>query len=136
MRAWKEEGRSFFEYESPGPISPFATIHAGNYAIRREERDEGVVEVYHDRARPGGVDAMLEAGRTTAALRAESSRGVPVLVRIVEVPGYAPFRRLGFLGFSKAQALSKTTPGTILPYSERGFPLSTPPPNESTLPRA
>lgn len=136
VRAWKEEGRSFFEYQSPGPISPFATIHAGNYAIRREQRDEGVVEVYHHRARLGGVDAMLEAGRTTVALRGESSQRVPVLVRIVEVPGYSPFRRLGFLGFGKTPAPGETVPGAILPYSERGFPLSTPPPNESTLPRA
>ena len=136
VRAWREGGRSFSEYESPGPISPLATIHAGNYAIRREERDEGVVEVYHHPAHRGRVDAMLEAGRTALALRAKSTRGVPVVARIVEVPGYSPVRRLGFLGFGKPPVPRETTPGTILPYSERGFPLNTPPPSESTLPRA
>lgn len=135
VRAWKEEGRSFFEYESPEPISPLATIHAGNYAIRRDERDGGVVEIYHHPTHRG-VDAMLEAGRTTVALRARSTRGVPVLVRVVEVPSYSPFRRLGFLGVGKTPAPRETTLGTILPYSERGFPLSTPLPSESTPPRA
>lgn len=135
-RVWKEQGRSFFEYESPGPISPFATIHAANYAIRRKKRGEGVVEVYHHPARRGGVDAMLEAGRTAVGLLAESKRGVPILIRVVEVPGYSAFRRLGFLGFGEVPAPRETMAGTILPYSERGFPLSTPPPSESTLPRA
>ena len=135
-RAWQEQGRSFFEYESPGPISPLATIHAANYAIRREERGEGVVEIYHHPARRGGVEAMLEAGRTVVGLRAESTRGVPILIRVVEVPGYSAFRRLGFLGFGEIPAPRETMAGTILPYSERGFPLSTPPPSESTLPRA
>jgi len=136
VRAWKEDGWSFFEYESGEPISPFATIHAGHYAIRREEWDEGVVEVFHHPRHRGRVNAMLDHGRAAVARRAASARGVPVLVRVVEIPGYSPFRGPRFLGFGNARTPPKVATGTILPYSERGYPLSRPPPSGSTPPRA
>ena len=47
VRAWKENGWSFFEYESRQPIPPLTTIHSGHYAVQRRTVEEGIVEVFH-----------------------------------------------------------------------------------------
>ncbi|MDE0658115.1 MAG: hypothetical protein OXI79_00540 [Gammaproteobacteria bacterium] len=163
VRAWKENGWSFFEYESQGPISPFTTIHSGHYAIRREVRDERPFEVFYHPAHRQNVDRMIDAGRVAVAKRPKPETGQGV-VRIVEVPDYQPFRNFGFLGIGAAEtrrgracpvpaatggksrrgrgqapplrAFAAERAGLVLSYSERGCPLSTPPPSESTPPRA
>ena len=164
VRAWKENGWSFFEYEPRGPISPLTTIHSGHYAIRREVRDGTLFEVFYHSKHRDNVDQMIEAGRAAVVKRSEPETGQGA-VRIVEVPDYQPFRHLGFLGICLAERrrgracpvptetgrrrgrgqapplraypakrdVYETT-GTVLPYSERGHPLSTPPPSESTPP--
>lgn len=164
VRAWKENGWSFFEYEPQGLISPFTTIHSGHYAIHREVHDNRLVEVFYHPKHRNNVDRMIDAARTTIAQRPkrESSQGV---VRIVEVPDYQPFRYLGFVGICAATRRGRAcsvptgtagesrrvrgqasplgaeraayeTVGMVLPYSERGYLLSTPPPSGSTRPRA
>ena len=165
VRAWKENGWSFFEYESQGPISPFTTIHSGHYAIRREVRGDGLFEVFYHPKHRNNVDRMIDAGRAAVAKRPKFGAGQGT-VRIVEVPDYRPFRCLGFLaaetrrgracpvpagpgGKSRrgrgqtpplrayaAQRAVYETSGMVLPYSERGYPLNKPPPSESTPPRA
>ena len=161
--AWKENGWSFFEYEAQGPISPLTTIHSGHYAIQREVRDGRLFEVFYHPGHRENVDRMIDAGRVAVAKRPKPETGQG-LVRIVEVPDYQPFRRLGFLGIGAAEtrrgracpvpidtggksrrgrgqapplrAFAAERAGLVLPYSERGCPLSTPPPSESTPPRA
>ena len=168
VRAWKENGWSFFEYEAAEPVSPFTTIHSGHYAIRREVRDDRLFEVFYHPKHRRNTDRMIDAARAALGKRSKpgASQGT---VRIVEVPDYQPFRRLGFLGICVAairtgwvcrvpggagrksrrgqaqvpplRAASAEWPvfettGLVLPYSERGYPLSTPPPSESTPPRA
>ena len=153
VRAWKENGWSFFEYESQGPISPFTTIHSGHYAIRREVRDEGSFEVFYHPTHRKNLDRMLDAGRAIAKRsKWGASQG---LVRIVEIPDYQPFRCLGLLGICRAETGGRRGRGQapplrayaadrpddkmaapLLPYSERGYPLNRPPPSESTPPRA
>lgn len=136
VRAWKENGWSFFEYESQGSIPPFTTVHTGHYAIRRIVAQEGSIEVYYHPPHKGRVGHMIEAGRAALAHQSTLSPGALPVIRVVEVPDYRPFRRLGFLGFDRKPAPAEAPPGMILPYSERGYPLSTTPPSESTPPRA
>ncbi|MCY3837296.1 MAG: hypothetical protein OXH09_01350, partial [Gammaproteobacteria bacterium] len=95
--------------------------------------------------------------------------GAMPVIRLVEVPDYRPFHRLGFLGIYAAEtrwgrafavpvdprgksrdgrgqapplriyAAERSDDGMselVLPYSERGYPLNTTPPSESTPPRA
>ena len=137
VRTWKENGWSFYEYASQGPIPPFITIHSGHYAVAREAGDEGTLEVfYHPPHRPN-VDRMLDAGRAALARQAGGpATGSDLAVRVVEVPGYRPFRRLGILGFGNNPPPREAAPGLVVPYSERGYPINTPPPNGSTRPRA
>ena len=130
VRAWKENGWSFFEYETQESIPPFTTVHSGHYAIRRIEAQEGSIEVYYHPPHEGRVGHMIEAGRTALARQSTLSPGAMPVIRVVEVPDYRPFRRLGFVGFSRKPALGEALPGTMLPYSERGYPLTKPPPSE------
>ena len=165
VRAWKENGWSFFEYEARGPISPLTTVHSGHYAIHREVRDNRLFEVFYHPKHRHNVDQMIEAGRAAVVNRSEPETGQGV--RIVEVADYQPFRYLGLLGICVAETrrgracpvppdIGKTrrgrgqapplraypverpiyeTAGMVLSYSERGYLLSTPPPSESTPPR-
>ena len=165
VRAWKENGWSFFEYEPQGLIPLLTTIHSGHYAIQREVRDDTLFEVFYHPEHRDNVERMIEAGRATVVKRSEPDTGQG-LVRIVEVPDYQPFRYLGFLGICvegsrrgracpvpadtdgknrrgrgqapplRAERAVYETNGMVLPYSERGYLLSTPPPSESTHPRA
>ena len=136
VRAWKENGWSFFEYESRESISPFTTIHAGHYAIRRIAAQVGSIEVYHHPPHEGRVDHMIEVGRAALSHRLVRAPTTQPVVKVVEVPEYRLFRRPGFLGFGQDRAYVDVRPGMVLPYSERGYPLSTPPPSESIPPRA
>ena len=166
VRVWKENGWSFFEYETRGPISPFTTIHSGHYAIHREVHDNRLVEVFYHPKHRDNVDRMIDAARTTIAQRPKRESGQGV-VRIVEVPDYQPFRYLGFLGICAVETRrGRACPvptetggesrrgrgqapplradpterpvydaaGMVLPYSERGYALRTPPKSESTPP--
>lgn len=136
VRAWKENGWSFFEYESQDSISPFTTIHSGHYAIRRIVAEEGSIEVYYHPPHEGRVGHMIEAGRAALTRQSTLSPDAQPAIRVVEVPDYRPFRRLGFAGFGRKPASAKAPPGMILPYSERGYPLNKALPSESTPPRA
>ncbi len=130
--AWKENGWSFFEYDSLAPIPPLTTIHSGHYAIQRVAEHAGSIEVYYHPPHQGRVAYMVDAGRAALARWAPLAADAQGVVRVVEVPEYRPFRRLGFLGFDRKPAVDEVRPGMVLPYSERGYPLSTPPPSGST----
>ena len=97
LRAWKKDGWSFFEYEAARPVSPLTTIHSGHYAIRREERDGGLVEIFYHPKHRHNVEAMIDAARAALARPRLPGAGHG-LIRVVEVPDYRPFRCLGFLG--------------------------------------
>ena len=168
VRAWKENGWSFFEYETRGPISPFTTIHSGHYATHRQTYDDRLFEVFYHPEHRNNVDQMIDAGRAAVVKRSEPETGQGT-VRIVEVPDYQPFRHLGLLGICAAETRRGRacpvpteaggefrrgrgqapplrvypaeravyeTAAMVLPYSERGYLLSTPPLSESTRPRA
>ena len=136
VRAWRENGWRFFEYESQEPIPPLVTIHSGRYAIQRVAGDEGIIEVYHHPSHRANAAHMLAIGQSALAQRSKSASDANRLVRLVEVPGYRPFRRLGLLGFSRGEAPAVAATGPVLLYSERGYLLNRPPPSESTPPRA
>ena len=134
---WKENGRSFFEYESQVPVLPLTTIHSGRYAVARERWNNVDLEVFHHPAHRGNVPRTIEAARRTLAQWSPAEPYPHSLLRLVEVPDYHPFRRVGIgsLG-TKTNAPTAATRGMVWPYSERGRPFSTPPPTESTRPRA
>ena len=135
IRAWKENGWSYYEYEAPGPIPPSTTIHSGHYAIRREHRDERIVEVFHHPEHLANTGRMIATG---LAVLEHQRAAAPDrrTIRIVEVPDYRRFQRLGFLGLGQVQPPTAVPRGMVVPFSERGYPLNTPPRSESTPPRA
>ena len=134
---WKENGRSFFEYESEVPVHPLTTIHSGSYAVARERWNNVDLEVFHHPAHRGNVPRTIEAARRTLAQWNRAEPYPHSLLRLVEVPDYQPFRRVGIgsLG-TKTNAPTAAPRGMVWPYSERGRPFSTPPPTESTRRRA
>lgn len=135
VRAWKENGWSFFEYETEAPIPPFTTIHSGHYAIQSAARAGTLVEVFHHPQHGGNVERMIAAAHAALAHRSAPRAGQR-RIRVVEVPDYRPFRRLGLLGLGLVPPPAASGFGRVLPYSERGYPLNTPPPTGSTPPHA
>ena len=134
VRTWKENGWSFFEYESREPIPPLTTIHSGHYAVERKAEEEGVIEVFHHPPHHANVGHMLDAGRSALA-RTSASPADPV-VRVVEVPGYHWRRRTWLPWFGLGHTTTETPLGLVLSYSERGYLLNTPRQSGSTPPRA
>ena len=132
VRAWKENGWSFFEYESREPIPPLTTIHSGHYAVQRRRVEEGIIEVFHHPPHRANVRHMIDAGRAALTHRSTSTSATDPVVKVVEVPGYRAFRRLGFAWLGHTQAPPETPRGLVLPYSERGYLISTPRRSEST----
>ena len=134
---WKENGRSFFEYESEVPVHPLTTIHSGSYVVARERWNNVDLEVFHHPAHRDNVPRTIEAARRTLAQWNRAEPYPHSLLRLVEVPDYQPFRRVGIgsLG-TKTNAPTAAPRGMVWPYSERGRPFSTPPPTESTRRRA
>ena len=81
--AWREEGRSYYEYETSQPLGLAATIHAGRYL--RLEHHGGVVAFVHPPHR-----------RLVERLLADAAPATPM--RIVEVPDWSRVMRTPRLG--------------------------------------
>lgn len=80
--AWREEGRSYYEYETAQPVPLAATIHSGRY-LRLE--------------RPGGVVAFVHPPHRRLAERLLDA--VPAApMRIVEVPDWSRVARTPRVG--------------------------------------
>lgn len=102
--AWREEGRSYYEFETSQPVSLAATIHAGRYL--RLERRGGAVAFVHPPHR-----------HLVERLLADAAPAKPM--RIVEVPDWsraAPTPRLGALPPPRIPVLP--TAAGIVPLSE------------------
>ena len=122
-RTWREEGRRYFEYGLPQPVSLAASVHFGRYEVAQANCDDTEVEVFvhpsHQPAAPRLLSAACEAMRHAPGI---DLRGT---VRIVETPDYVrsnPWRE--FSGASRlvpsaqlAQAIVGAPTG-VLPYSE------------------
>ena len=139
-RAWREEDRAYFEYQTPAAIPAIASIHSGHYKILRDESDGFAIEAYYPPGRYDGQNMIVEAKRKlaqcnhrqpkgTRALPCESSPSSAVLrapFRIVAVPDYQPIASsVRLLGFNwRRPATASTTfehlaPAGVWPYSER-----------------
>lgn len=66
-RSWKENDRSYFEYEGESPAVPSHTIHSGRYAVVREPWRNVSLEVFHAPAHALNVPAILQAVRESLA---------------------------------------------------------------------
>ena len=122
-RTWKEEGRRYFEYSPPQPVSLEASVHSGRYEVERANCDDTEVEVFvHPSHKPAAPRLLSAACETMRHAPGIDLRGT---VRIVETPDYVrsnPWRE--FSGASRlvpsaqlAQAIVGAPTG-VLPYSE------------------
>ena len=84
-RAWRENDRAFFEYETEAPIPPCISIQSARYALTEVPWAGTTVAVYRDPARGRTVEALMGvAGEHLDGClrRAASCRRL----RVVEVP--------------------------------------------------
>lgn len=81
--AWREEGRSYYEFETPQPVSLAATIRAGHY-LRLDQ--------------PGGVVAFVHPPHRRLAERLLADAAPSTPMRIVEVPDWSRATRTPRLG--------------------------------------
>ncbi len=82
-RAWRENDRAFFEYETEVPMPPCISIHSGRYAVSSVPWAGTLVDVYHEPGR--AVESLLAAAgdQLDRCLR-QASPCRPL--RIVETP--------------------------------------------------
>ena len=99
MRAWREEDRSYFEYQTPSAIPALAAIHAGQYAMAQAESEGRAIEVYHPQDYRRTQRLIAAARRKLAALdsRPTDQASIRTPFRLVVVadrrplaPGFGP----------------------------------------------
>ena len=124
-RAWREEDRAYFEYQTAAEIPARASIHSGRYALWREELDSVIVEAYYPPRRPDMRQIIAAAKRQLEHLD-NRAVNVPTPFRIVVVPDYRPLvQGLGLLAIgwqhpAEADAEFERLASTgVWPYSER-----------------
>ena len=124
-RAWREEDRAYFEYQTAAEIPARAAIHSGRYALWREELDGSVVEAYYPPRRPDMRQLIAAAKRQLEHLD-NGAVNTPTPFRIVVVPDYRPLVRgagllaIGWQHPAEADAeFDRLTPTGVWPYSER-----------------
>jgi ABC-2 type transport system permease protein len=109
VRAWRQDGRSYFRYRTAAPSTPMFGFVSGRYRVRRVVHRGVSVEVYHDPAHPWNVAKMLSVAIRSLDLFGERFGPYPHRhLRIVELPGHWEFG---------AYAL----PGMIVWPEDRGF---------------
>ena len=117
VRAWQEEGRSYFEYHAK-QASMFAPIHSGRYAIAKDEWQGNLVEIYHHPAHLPNLGPLAAAAKAGVPMFAESA---PAPLRLVEVPDYGRLSEGSWLlGRRKPNAdpPASAVMGGVLSYSE------------------
>lgn len=108
-RQWEENGRRYFRYGAQSMINWFAFASA-RYAVRRQEHDGVVIEVYFHPAHAANVDRMIAATATSLALFGTAFGPYPLReIRIVEVPS------------TWQMGAAVAFPGTIFLVEDRGF---------------
>lgn len=109
VRTWRANGRRYYHYVTPGPVTGRFGFASARYQVERARAGGVEVELYYDPRHRVNVPAMLEAATRSLTYfgREFGPYQFPVL-RIAEVPSY--------LG---AGALA--LPGTIYFVEDRGF---------------
>lgn len=125
LRHWKEEGRSYFDYQAQQVVPPVVYIHSGRYAVAREQWQGVSIEAYHLPSHRASAARLIDAAKERLEGRAWPYRWL----RVVEVADYQALAEApGLLAFgwrTGKQRPSFEPLGGVLPYSElRGlFPL-------------
>jgi ABC-2 type transport system permease protein len=106
---WERGGRRWFRYRTESPIVNRFAIASARYRIARRQQGDVAIEVLYDEAHAVNVPHMLETAAVTLdVMQARFGRYPHRVLRIAEVPSYAPFA-----GFA--------TPGLVLLREDRAF---------------
>ena len=125
LRHWKEEGRSYFDYQAQQVVPPVVYIHSGRYAVAREQWQGVSIEAYHLPSHRASATRLIDAAKE----RLEGRAWPYPWLRVVEVADYQALAEapgLLALGWRTGKQRPSFEPlGGVLPYSElRGlFPL-------------
>lgn len=86
-RAWKENDRRYFEYETRQPIAPHFTVYSGRYVVARDRWGDVAIEIFHAPAHAANVPTLLGAVKASLAHCAVALGPYPwAAFRVVEVP--------------------------------------------------
>ena len=122
VRHWKQEGRSYYDYQTQQGVPPLVYIHSARYAVTRQQWQGVSIEAYHLPAHGANATRLIDAAK-------DHLEGKPKpypWLRVVEVADYEALARApGLLAFgwrTDSQRPSFVPLGGVLPYSElRGF---------------
>lgn len=88
VNAWEQDGRRYFHYVTDAPIGNRYAIFSANYAVRRAQWENVVLEVVHHPEHDLNVDRMLRGMRASLEQFTERFGPYPYRVlRFVEHPG-------------------------------------------------
>lgn len=128
MRAWREEDRAYFEYQTPSAIPALAAIHAGQYAVTQAEIEGRTIEAYHPPHYRQTQRLIAAARRKLAALDSRpidhASPRTPFRLVVVAdrsplAPGFGPLG-ITWRHANKAGAqFEHLAAAGLWPYSER-----------------
>ena len=86
-RAWKENDRRYFEYETRQPIAPHFTVHSGRYTVARDTWRDVAMEIFHAPGHAANVYTLLRAVKANLERCAVALGQYPLAAfRVVEVP--------------------------------------------------
>ena len=107
-RAWKENHRRYFEYETVRPIAPRFTVHSGRYAIAKDTWRNVAVEVFHAPAHAANVPALLGAVKANLERCAMAWGPYPwSAFRVVETPhAHSTPARAGIVAYAEGFAFT------------------------------
>ncbi|MDJ0841004.1 MAG: M1 family aminopeptidase [Acidobacteriota bacterium] len=106
-RQWQENGRRYYHYKAPEPISAHIGMMSADYRITTVDHHGIAVQVYHHPSHHMNVDAMIEAARRSLDLFSERFGPYPFPhLRIFEIPGHWQF--FSGVGFANTVGLLET----------------------------
>lgn len=123
VRHWKEEGRSYYDYQSQQPVPPVVYILSARYAVTRQQWQGVSIEAYHLPAHRANAPRLIDAAKVHLAKVHLEGRPKPYpWLRVVEVADYEALAKApGLLAFrwrTDSQRPSFVPLGGVLPHSE------------------
>lgn len=118
VRAWKENGRAFFDYRAEGPIPPLASFHSARFAVARYDWNGTPVHIYHHPPHAVFLDKLYAAASERLEARSRQAPYALPHFRLIEVPDHT--RQAGPLPYISPWHPPQWHPIYVdaLPYSE------------------
>ncbi len=118
IRAWKENGRAFFDYRADAPIPPLASFHSARYALARYDWNGTPVHIYHHPPHARFLDSLFAAASERMEARSRQAPYAHPHFRLIEVPDHT--RQAGPLPYISPWHPAQWHPLYVgaLPYSE------------------